>query len=209
MTEFFTITLIIMLAAISPGPDFALVAKNSIQYTRQDGIFTSLGVSCSLLIHSFYCILGLAIIISQSLLMFSIIQYLGAAYLIYIGAKSVLAKRNEVVGINARAHNHTLGAVKAFTQGLLCNLLNPKAIMFILAFFTVIMKPATPWIAQSGYGLEIALIHLLWFSWLAIMITHHRVKENLSKIEYYVVKVMGFILIGFGAHIAFIHQLSA
>jgi len=209
MTEFFTITLIIILAAISPGPDFALVVKNSIQYTRKDGIFTALGVSCSLLIHSIYCILGLAIIISQSLLMFSIIKYLGAAYLIYIGVKGLLAKRKEVIGIQARAHHHTMGPVKAFTQGLLCNLLNPKAIMFILAFFTLIMKPSTSWLAQIGYCLEIALIHLLWFSWLATMITHHRVKENLSKIEYYIVKVMGFVLIGFGARIAFVHQLIA
>lgn len=209
MTEFFTITLIIILAAISPGPDFALVVKNSIQYTRKDGIFTALGVSCSLLIHSFYCILGLAIVISQSLLMFSIIKYLGATYLIYIGVKSLLAKRKEVVGKQNRAHHHSMGAFKAFTQGLLCNLLNPKAIMFILAFFTMIMKPSLSWVAQSGYCLEIALIHLVWFSWLAIMITHHRVTENLSKIEYYVVKVMGFVLIGFGARIAFINQLIA
>lgn len=209
MTEFFTITLIILLAAISPGPDFALVVKNSIQHTRKDGIFTALGVSCSLLIHSFYCILGLAIIISQSLLLFSIIKYLGAAYLIYIGIKSLLAKSKEVESITIRTHHHGMGASKAFIQGLLCNLLNPKAIMFILAFFTMIMKPSISWAAQSFYCLEIALIHLLWFSWLAIMITHHRVKENLSKIEYYVVKIMGFVLIGFGARIAFIPQLIA
>lgn len=207
MTEFFTITLIIILAAISPGPDFALVVKNSIQHTRKDGIFTAAGVSCSLLIHSFYCMLGLAIIISQSLLMFSVIKYLGAAYLIYIGVKSLLAKQKDSVDIKTRSHQLTMGASKAFMQGLLCNLLNPKAIMFILAFFTMIVKPSTSWLAQSGYCLEIALVHFLWFSWLAIMITHHRVKERLGKIEYYVVKVMGFVLIGFGARIAFIPQL--
>ncbi len=94
MTEFFAITLIILIHRSSPRyPIFALVVKNSLQYTRKDGIFTALGISCSLLIHSFYCILGLAIIISQSLLMFSIIKYLGAGYLIVYRCKKLTSKK--------------------------------------------------------------------------------------------------------------------
>ena len=88
MQEFLSISLLIMLAAVSPGPDFAVVTKNSLLYSRKAGLFTALGVSVSLLIHAVYCILGLAIIISQSLLAFSVIKYLGAAYLIYIGFKA-------------------------------------------------------------------------------------------------------------------------
>lgn len=205
MTEFLTITLIIVLAAISPGPDFAIVVKNSLQYTRKSGIFTALGVSCSLLIHSTYCILGLAIIISQSLLLFSIIKYLGAAYLIYIGIKSLLAKRKEIPKISEKISHKQQQAYKSFTQGLLCNLLNPKAIMFVLAFFTLIIQPSTPWLMRIVYCFEIALIHFIWFSWLATMITHRSVKERLTKIEFYIVKIMGLVLIGFGADIAFFH----
>src|SRR5690242_773964 len=98
--EFLAITLLIVLAAISPGPDFALVVKNSLAYKRTAGIYTALGVSCSLGIHATYSILGLAIIISKSLLLFSLIKYLGAAYLIYIGAQSLLAKREELQKMN-------------------------------------------------------------------------------------------------------------
>ena len=205
MTEFFPITLIIILAAISPGPDFAMVIKNALLHNRKSGIFTALGVSCSLIIHSAYCILGLAIIISQSLLLFSIIKYIGAAYLIYIGIKSLLAKKS-VTEIKEKTCNTTLNIFQAFLQGLLCNLLNPKAIMFILAFFTLIIKPSTSWTTQFGFGMEIALIHLLWFSWLAVMITHQRVKTNLNKVQHYIVKAMGIVLIGFGARIASLSQ---
>ena len=74
MQEFLSVSLLIILAAISPGPDFAIVTKNSLLYSRKAGIYTALGVSGSLLVHAVYCILGLALIISQSLLAFIIIK---------------------------------------------------------------------------------------------------------------------------------------
>lgn len=208
MSQFITITLIIMLAAISPGPDFAMVVKNALLRNRQCGIFTALGVSCSLLIHSAYCIFGLAIIISKSLLLFSVIKYIGAAYLIYIGTKSLLAKHS-VVQIKEQTANDTMNAYKGFMQGFLCNLLNPKAIMFILAFFTLIISPSSSWIEQFGFGVEIALIHFIWFSWLALMITHQRVRARLDKMQHYIVKIMGIALIGFGARIASLSHVAA
>ena len=115
MTEFFTITLIIILAAISPGPDFAMVVKNALSRNRMSGIFTALGVSFSMVIHSTYCILGLAIVISQSLLLFSIVKYIGAAYLIYIGTKSLLAKRSELE-IQEQTNHARLEAYQGFCK---------------------------------------------------------------------------------------------
>jgi RhtB (resistance to homoserine/threonine) family protein len=208
MSEFITISLIIMLAAISPGPDFAIVVRNALLRNRQCGIFTALGVSCSLLIHSAYCILGLAIIISQSLILFNVIKYIGAAYLIYLGTKSLLAK-NSVMQVQQQATNDTMNAYQGFMQGLLCNLLNPKAIMFILAFFTLIVSPSSSWLEQFGFGIEIALIHFIWFSWLALMITHQRVRARLNQIQHYIVKVMGVALIGFGARIALLSHVAS
>ncbi len=202
MIEFLTITLIICLAAISPGPDFAMVVKNALMHDRKSGIFTALGVSCSLLIHASYCILGLAIIISKSLLLFSIIKYMGAAYLIYIGIVNLLAKRPAPHPVDEQIGCNRVSVFRIFSQGLLCNLLNPKAILFILAFFTLIIKPSTSWLAQMGFAIEIALIHFVWFSLLAVMITHKHVKASLNKLQYYIVKLIGGVLIGFGTHIA-------
>ena len=201
MQEFISITVLIMLAAISPGPDFAIVTKNSLMYSRREGIYTALGVSVSLLVHAVYCILGLALIISQSLLAFSIIKYLGAAYLIYIGLKSLLAKR-EMAHLNIKHSQSTVTDFQVFRQGLLCNLLNPKAIMFLLAFFTLVVKPGNSLLIEMGYGLEIAVIHMIWFSFLAYMMTHKAIKSNLSRIQFYIVKAMGALLVAFGVRIA-------
>ncbi|MDP3559796.1 MAG: LysE family transporter [Legionellaceae bacterium] len=201
MQEFLSISLLIMLVAISPGPDFALVTKNSLLHSRKAGIFTAMGVSVSLLIHAIYCILGLAIIISQSLLAFSVIKYLGAAYLIYNGFKGLLSKRNTTT-FDVKHSKHAITAWHAFYQGLLCNLLNPKAIMFLLAFFTLVIKKGCPLIEEMGYGFEIAIIHMIWFSYLAYMLTHRYIQTNLSRIQFYIVKAMGAVLVAFGVRIA-------
>lgn len=201
MIEFFAVSFIIMLAAISPGPDFAMVVKNTLDGNRASGISTALGISCSLIIHAIYCMLGLAFVISQSLLLFSIIKYMGAAYLIYIGIKSLREKSGQS-NINEKIQINKDIKFKSFKQGLLCNLLNPKAIMFILAFFTLVIKPSTSFNTQLLFAIEIALIHLIWFSCLAIIITHKLIRNRLIQIQYYIVKMLGIALIGFGAKIA-------
>ena len=190
-----------MLAAISPGPDFAMVTKNSIMHSRKIGIYTAAGVSSSLLIHSVYCILGLALIISKSLLTFSIIKYCGAAYLVYIGIKSLMSKREEI-NVQSKSSSKTITGRQAFMQGLLCNLLNPKAIMFLLAFFTIVVGPGNSLLSEMGYGFEIAVIHMIWFSSLAYMLTHQYVAAKLNRIQFYIVKVMGAVLVAFGVRVA-------
>jgi RhtB (resistance to homoserine/threonine) family protein len=204
--EFLSISLLIVLAAISPGPDFAIVTKNSLLYSRRAGIYTALGISLSILFHAIYCILGLAIIISQSLLAFSIIKYLGAAYLIYIGLKGLLAKR-EITQFDVDNLRPPISDFRAFSQGCLCNLLNPKAIMFLLAFFTIVVKPGHIFITEMGYGFEIAVIHMIWFSWLSCMLTHHYVRTNLGRIQFYIIKAMGAVLVAFGVRIATLGQV--
>ncbi|MCA0404008.1 MAG: LysE family transporter [Proteobacteria bacterium] len=208
MQEFFSISLLIILAAISPGPDFALVTKNSLLYSRRAGIYTALGVSLSLVIHAIYCILGLALIISQSLLAFSVIKYLGASYLIYIGIKGLLAKQ-EAAKLDNSQERASISSWQAFNQGLLCNLLNPKAIMFLLAFFTLIVKPGHSLWFEMAYGFEIAAIHMLWFSGLSMIMTHKTVKKNLNRIQFYIVKAMGAVLVAFGIRIATLTQTVA
>ena len=75
-----------------------------------------------------------------------------------------------------------------------------------IAFFTLIVKPGHALSIEMGYGLEIAMIHMIWFSFLAYMMTHRAVKSNLSRIQYYIVKAMGALLVAFGGRIAMLNQ---
>ena len=207
MQAFLSITVLIFLAAISPGPDFAMVTKNSLLYSRKHGIYSALGIAMSLLLHTIYCVLGLAVIISQSLLAFTIIKYLGAAYLTYIGIKSLLAKREQLT-VDIQQTQKKITHAQSFYQGLLGNLLNPKAIMFLLVFFTLVVTPGTSIWVEMAYGIEIAAIHMLWFATLAFLLTHHYVKVHLNKIQVYIVKIMGVVLVAFGIRIASLHQVA-
>ena len=109
MLEFMTISLIITLAVMSPGPDFAIVSRNALRYSQKTGLFTAMGIACGSLFHASYCILGFAIVISKSILLFNIIKYIGASYLIYIGIKGLLEKKTSS-NIEAQKSNAEISA---------------------------------------------------------------------------------------------------
>lgn len=85
-----TVTLVHLLAVMSPGPDFIMVMKNALTYSRKAGIWTAIGIATGISVHVFYSLAGLAFIIAQSILLFNTFKLLGAAYLIYLGIKSFL-----------------------------------------------------------------------------------------------------------------------
>ena len=203
MFEFLSITFLIMLAAISPGPDFALTVRNSL-YSREVGTLTALGITAGLLVHASYCILGFALVISKSILLFNVIKYLGASYLIYLGIKGLMTKKSDLNLAVENDGKKRITLFQAFSQGFLCNVLNPKAVLFFLAFFTLIIQPSMPLKVEIGYAFEIALIHFIWFSILAYLFSHHRIKASLGRVQYYITKALGGFLVLFGLRIAFL-----
>ncbi|MFZ0220014.1 MAG: LysE family transporter [Candidatus Aquirickettsiella sp.] len=149
----------------------------------------------------------MAIIISNSLLFFNAIKYIGACYLIYLGIKCLLSTDSDQ---NILAKNDIKTIAKSnlmsFRQGFFCNLLNPKASLFFLALFTVIIKPATPTFWLLIYAIEIFFIVLLWFSSLVLILSHPRVTKYLKKAEKYITKILGTFLIGFGLILALVKK---
>ncbi|MDQ8039846.1 MAG: LysE family translocator [Rickettsiella sp.] len=205
-TQFFTVGLLMLFSAMLPGPDFALVTKNTLLYSRRSGFFTSLGLGTAALVHISYCTLGLAVIISNSLL-FSIIKYIGACYLIYLGVSSLLSKHSsDIVSYKKGLKKITTSRLASFRQGFLCNLLNPKATLFFLALFTVIIKPKTPTSWMISYAMEIFFIIILWFCSLTFILSHPCVTQLLRRAEKIIPKILGIFLIGFGIILAFVKK---
>src|SRR5688572_30327984 len=79
-------------ALASPGPDFVMAIRNSLMYSRRTGIVTSFGFALGNLIHSTYTLAGIAAVIAQSVMLFNIMKYAGAAYLFYMGYKCLRSK---------------------------------------------------------------------------------------------------------------------
>ena len=90
--QFLTIATLHLFAVMSPGPDFALIIRQSLYYNRRASIITSIGIGTGILFHIFYCIIGLGIIISQSSYLFNLFRICGGLYLIFIGYKSFSKK---------------------------------------------------------------------------------------------------------------------
>jgi threonine/homoserine/homoserine lactone efflux protein len=87
-----TVAVIHLLAVISPGPDFMMITRSSLIYSRRTGMYSAIGLGLGILVHVAYSLVGIGLVISQSIVLFTIIKYLGAIYLIYIGYKSLTAK---------------------------------------------------------------------------------------------------------------------
>lgn len=158
--EFFSAWLAVFtlafVAVITPGPDFVLTLRNSLTYSRQAGLYTALGVGVGNLVHATYSLIGIGAIISQSILLFTLLKWLGAAYLIYLGVKSIRSQKSSVTLIDSRS----MAPIKrwsAFRIGFLGNLLNPKATLFFLALFTQVIQPSTPLVIQAAYGITVAI----------------------------------------------------
>ncbi len=203
LNQFFSIGIIVLLGAMLPGPDFAFVVKNTLLHSRRSGLFTSLGIASAALVHITYCSLGLAIVISKSLVVFNIIKYIGAVYLIYLGVLSLLAKQSQHSLSSSKQKKSKISAYTSFRQGFLCNLLNPKATLFFLALFTMIIDPNIPAWKMVIYAIEMFLIIATWFSSLAIILSHRKITQLLEKSEKYIAKILGIFLIGFGLALVF------
>ncbi|WP_457573354.1 LysE family translocator [Desulfolithobacter sp.] len=207
-SEFMTVALVHLLAVASPGPDFAMVLRQSLVADRRAALWTSVGIGTGILIHVAYALLGLGLIIARSVQVFGIIKLAGGAYLLYIGWKSLRARPDASSpdqAVSSRTREYT--GWQAFRIGFLTNVLNPKATLFFLSLFSVIINPNTPPGIQLFYGLYMALATTTWFCGLSMVLTHSRIRQRVARIGLWAEKVMGTILIALGIRLALASRL--
>ncbi|MED5606689.1 LysE family transporter [Pseudomonas sp. JH-2] len=202
-TEFLTVALIHLLAVASPGPDFAVVVRESVTHGRRAGTWTALGVGCAISIHVTYSLLGIGLIVSQSIMLFNTLKWLAAAYLFYIGIKALRAKPaggDGSVEVAAPSERTPRGA---FVSGFVTNGLNPKATLFFLSLFTVVINPHTPVLVQAGYGVYLVCATAAWFSFVALLFSQQRVRAGFARMGHWFDRMMGVVLVGLGVKLAF------
>src|SRR5690348_16437559 len=125
---FAVITVVHLLAAASPGPDFAYVTRQSLVHGRRAGLLASAGIALGLAIHIVYSAAGLAAVIAHSVHWMTAIKLVGGAYLLYLGIKGLRARKD--TGVHAEANETRALPSSAWRQvfgGFLCNAFNPKA----------------------------------------------------------------------------------
>ena len=197
-----SVLLIHLLAVMSPGPDFIMALRNSLTYSRKTGIYTAIGFGLGIGVHVFYCVFGLALIISTSQVAFNIIKFLGVAYLAYIGVVSVYSKTKDISAGN-QAHKKDISALKAIKIGFLTNVLNPKATLFFLSLFTFVIGPNVPKSIAWVLGVMMMINTALWFSLVAIFFTQSRIRAIFNKYQKAFNVVFGVLLIAIAIKIVF------
>ena len=193
MNEIIAIAIIILLAVISPGADFALVSRNSYLYGRKQGIYTAYGIACAVWIHISYSVLGLSFLKHYIPNLLHIIQYIGALYLMYIGYKTFTQQQ-----ISDHATHTLLRPRQAFIQGFLGNSLNPKTTLFVMSIFAQLLRGNHGLTHLIGYGMFISASHLLWFLLISLFCSTLVIRNKILRKQVSINRVIGTVLATLG-----------
>lgn len=196
-----TVALVHLLALISPGPDFIMCVRNALTYSRKTGIYTAVGFGAGISIHIIYCVAGLALIISKSIIIFNFFKFLGAGYLIYIGFKSITSKSSHLE-IKDQEKKKDISPLAAIKIGFLTNALNPKATLFFLSLFTMVISPNTPGIIMGILSAIMIIETVIWFSLVSIFMTQKRIRSAFEKSQNIFNRTLGGLLILLGVKVA-------
>ncbi|MFS0825946.1 LysE family translocator [Pseudomonas phoenicis] len=195
MNELIAVAVITVLAVISPGPDFAMVTRNSYSYGRRSGLSAALGIACGVQVHVLYTVFGIAIIITHSPVLFMAMKLLGAAYLVYLGWKSFTSTSTLRLGT---ASGPCPSTGKAFGMGFLTNALNPKTMLFVVATYSQVVQASNTLAVNFAYGLFMSVSHWLWFSLVAVFFSAEALRQRMLSKQHVIDKVIGSALIGLG-----------
>lgn len=191
--EFLTVALVHLLAVASPGPDFAVMIRQAICQSRRNALLTALGIGVGIFVHVGYSLLGIGLVIQQSLVLFSILKVVGALYLTWIAIQCLRARAGGIHVETGDMPRQT--GLSAFRLGFLTNALNPKATLFFVSLFSVVISPGTPIALQTAYGVYMAVATGLWFALVATFFTLPRVRRSFNRFGHWLDRLMGGVLL--------------
>ncbi|OUR62323.1 MFS transporter [Colwellia sp. 39_35_sub15_T18] len=191
------ITSIHILAAASPGPDFVLVSQQTLSNGKKSGLMCSIGIALGLSIHIIYSAFGLAAIIANSSSALWAIKLLGGGYLIYLGIKGLKSKP-AVSPKTQQEKAIKYSAKKSIGIGFLCNALNPKAPIYFVSLFTLVLSPDMPILHIALYGLWMMIIQLSWFSLVVTLLCQPTINKKFKRMGHVIDRVLGGAMVALG-----------
>ena len=200
LTLIATVTIAHLIALVSPGPDFIVACRNSIQYSRKVGLWTAVGFGIGVCFHISYVFFGLTWIVSQSDLMLSSIKYIGAMYLIYLGITSFFSQETKLE-LGTSQNSPQIKWYSAIRIGLLTNLLNPKATLFFMSIFTLFVGPEVNTSVMAIISIILVSTTVLWFSLVAFFLTYRKMRSLFDSNQKKINRIFGVILIIIGIRI--------
>ncbi len=193
-----------ILLNLTPGADTLYILTRSIAQGRKAGFYSVLGISTGCLVHTSLAAFGLSVILGKSVLAYSIVQYAGAGYLLYLGIRTILERRNPFDGRTIDVEE--AGYRRIYTQGVLTNVLNPKVALFFLSFLPQFIDPrnmhgAVPFLILGCTFLTTGTLWCFCLAFFASRITK-TMRENRAGGRI-LQKTGGIVFLGLGLRLAF------
>ncbi|MEO6339647.1 MAG: LysE family translocator [Caulobacteraceae bacterium] len=193
--------------AITPGPDMLYLLGRSVAQGKRAGVIAVLGINLGACIHLTAAVTGLSAILATSAVAFSVVKLIGAAYLIYLGVRTLLSPRRGPVADHAGRNGTSMKAV--FWQGVLSNALNPKVALFFLALLPQFIQPnsGSPTLQLLGLGLTVNIIGLVvCLTLVALSTTVTTRLRRSSSVAAWLQKALGVMFVGLGLKLATEHR---
>lgn len=202
LLEFLGLMAVFAVVIVTPGADTAMVIRQSLVNGRRAAVATSIGVGVSLMFHLSYTILGLGLIVSQSLLVFNLLKWFGAAYLVFLGWQALRAKPVQLVLDDALPERDRTTLLRSFGLGFVTNALNPKPVLFFVSLFSSLVSRDTPTMVVMFYGLGMALALVAWLALVARMLTVPNVRNQFARFGQWINRISGAVFIALGVKLA-------
>jgi threonine/homoserine/homoserine lactone efflux protein len=200
-----SLALICALGALSPGPSLAVVVKNTLHGGATQGYATAVSHGLGVALYAAITAMGIGVLIVQSPVIFSFIQYAGAVFLLYLGIKALLSKKP--VTLLAQANNDQLlgkenkQQVNGWRDSFLIAFLNPKLAIFFLALFSQFVDANAGLQQKLIMTATVGTIDTLWYLLVAFMFSRGPVLEKLKNNSHIIDKVTGSFLIILAARV--------
>lgn len=201
--EFLQVAVAHLLAVASPGPDFAIVLKQSLSRGRRAAIHTACGIGTAILLHVTYSLLGIGLLLRGSPLWFSALKYAGAAYIAWLGVQSLRSPPRSGDSEATSAGPERGGDRGAYLTGFLTCALNPKASLFFISLFALVVSPQTPKAIQAFYGAWMAVVTAGWFCCVAVLFTQDPVRRAFLRHGHWIDRALGAVFLLLAASLAF------
>jgi threonine/homoserine/homoserine lactone efflux protein len=188
-----------------PGPDMALVTRNALAYGARVARFTAIGVSLGILGWALASAAGVGLVLERSVVAFTVIKLAGAAYLAYLGIRSLLDSRTSGHPPSAAQPAPAptaLTAAAALRQGALGNLLNPKAAVIWVSILPQFVHPGDSWLRLGAMVLVFEIMALLWLTAYGYAISRAGASSAGLRVRRVIERATGVVLIGLGLRLA-------
>lgn len=192
ITVWLSLFTICLLGAMSPGPSLAIVVKHSLAGGRLNGIATAWAHATGIAVYAFITLVGLAALLHQYPTLFTVISYVGAFYLAYLGFLALRSKGGVAAKLEAGEKVSVLQSAK---EGFLISLTSPKIMLFFTALFSQFVSVGSELSSRAIVVVTPYLIDGLWYTFIAFMLSSPLLLDKLRSKALIIDRLSGLVLI--------------